>query len=386
MTLKKPKVLIITPGSFPIPSPRSSSVETVIDRVTNALQEKVDFYIAGKKSRGFSRIEQNGNIHYYRCRFKNWRHYLLKVLPYIKEINPDIIQVENRPKFAGFLRKILPHQKIFLSLHSTAFISSSAIPKNELIQSIHSCDKVIVNSHFLKEVVIQKTQCPSEKVAVNHLGVDISQFTSKWDSDLMANREVLKRNDLEDKQILLFVGRLRKMKGIHHLLNILPSLIKKHPDLCLVIIGNAFYSSKRKTNYVLNLEKTAKQFPGHVKFIPFVPHSEIHRWFQSASIVYVPSQVKEAFGLVNVEAMACGVPVIASRAGGMKEIIKHGNTGYLIDLNNIEAELTHYTENLLTDPGKQKDLGINAISSINSHFTWDHCANRLYELYLDEWK
>jgi spore coat protein SA len=387
LTVKKPKVVIITPGSFPIPSPRSSSVETVVDRVTHALQEKVDFYIAGKKSRGYSRIEQNGNIQYYRCRFKNWRHYLLNVIPYIKEINPDIIQVENRPKYALFLRKSLPHQKILLSLHSTAFISSSSISKNELILSVHAADKVIVNSNFLKKVVIQKTQCNSEKVVVNHLGVDVSQFTSKWDSDLMANREVLKiALNLENKQILLFVGRLKKMKGIHHLLNILPELIKMHPDLCLVIIGNAFYSSSRKTNYVLNLEKKANQFPDHVKLLPFIPHSEIHRWFQLASIVYVPSKGKEAFGLVNVEAMACGVPVIASRAGGMKEIIQHGKTGYLIDINNIEPELTHYTNKLLSNPGNQKEVGLNAISSINSHFTWDHCATRLYELYLNEWK
>ncbi|WP_083573892.1 glycosyltransferase family 4 protein [Rossellomorea aquimaris] len=303
----------------------------------------------------------------------------------IKEIAPDIIQVENRPRYVQLLRSLLPYQKIVLSLHSTAFISPPALPKEELIRCIRMADRVVVNSEFLKEIIIQRTGCTKDKVFVNHLGVDTAQFRSKWLSNLKKPRKAFKKiQNLESRKVLLYVGRLRKMKGIHHLLNVMPALIKKHPDICLVIVGSASYSSARKTKYVLKLEETAERFPGHVKFIPFIPHSSIQQWFQLADIAYVPSTGKEAFGLVNVEAMACGVPVIASKAGGMKEIIEHGKTGYLIELNQLEEGLIHHTEALLSNQQLQKEIGSNARSAVHHHFTWERCAERLFDLYLRE--
>lgn len=382
---RNPKVVIITPGSFTIPSPRSSSVETVIDKITKSLQEKVDFHVFGKKSKSLPSNQKVGNISYYRYYFKNWKYYLMKSISKIKEINPDIIQVENRPLYVLYLKKMFSNSKskIWLSLHSTKFISSAAISISQLKKCIQITDKIIVNSQFLKDFLVRKTNCREEKVIVNHLGVDISQFKSKWhSSQLEAINEQKKRMGLENRNILLFVGRLKKMKGVHYILNILPELIKDNPKIFVVIIGSAFYGSTRKTGYVNRLEKRAQKFPNHIKFLPFISHDKIQNWYQLADLVYVPSNKNEAFGLVNLEAMACGVPVIASKAGGMKEIIEHGKTGYLIELSTIENGLLEYTKKILSSPEKQKKFGENCIHSIKSKYTWDHCAQRLYKLYL----
>ena len=107
----------------------------------------------------------------------------------------------------------------------------------------------------------------------------------------------------------------------------MPSIIQAVPDTLLIIAGSAFYGSERRTSYVDKLYTLAKDFPEHVRFMSFIPHEEIHIWFKAAEIVLVPSIGHEAFGLVNVEAMACGVPVIATNIGGMPEVIEHGKNG-----------------------------------------------------------
>jgi spore coat protein SA len=262
------------------------------------------------------------------------------------------------------------------------FISTSHIGKEELFSCLNQADKIIVNSHFLKNHLINQTSCEAAKIIVNHLGVDTNQFQSKWSNDQI-NKKVnfIKQWNLEGKKILLFVGRLRKIKGIHRILQAMPSIIQTVPDILLIIAGSAFYGSDRKTNYVDHLYQLAKDFPNHVRFISFIPHAEIHRWFEAADIVLVPSIGQEGFGLVNVEAMACGVPVIATNIGGMPEVIEHGRTGYLINTDNLEAELANYVIQLLNNPTRIKTFGLNSVNRVQENFTWEKSAYRLIQLY-----
>jgi spore coat protein SA len=382
MVRKKPKVSIITPGSFPIPSSRSSSVETVVEMQAISLQSEVEFTIYGKKTKELPSFEKRGSISYARFKYRNWTRYLTKVVSALSNQKPDIIQIENRPKYIPFIRQRFEKTQIWLSLHSTMFISTSHIGKEELISCLTQADKIIVNSHFLKNHLINQTNCDAAKIIVNHLGVDTNQFQSKWSNDQI-NKKVnfIKQWNLEGKKILLFVGRLRKIKGIHRILQAMPYIIQTVPDILLIIAGSAFYGSDRKTDYVNHLHQLAMSFPNHVRFISFIPHAEIHQWFEAADIVLVPSIGQEAFGLVNVEAMACGVPVIATNIGGMPEVIDHGRTGYLINTDNIEAELANYVIQLLNNPTRIKTFGLNSVNRVQENFTWKNNAYRLLKLY-----
>ncbi|MEY2195848.1 glycosyltransferase [Neobacillus sp. BF23-41] len=89
----------------------------------------------------------------------------------------------------------------------------------------------------------------------------------------------------------------------------------------------------------------------------------------------------EVFGLVNVEAMACGVPVIATNIGGMPEVIEHGRTGCLINTQYIEVELSNCVIQLLNNPKRIKRLGLNSIDRVKGNFTWENSANRILQLY-----
>ncbi|WP_077211703.1 glycosyltransferase family 4 protein [Bacillus dakarensis] len=379
----KPKVAIVTPGSFPIPSPSSSSVETVVYTIANNLKNNIDFTILGKKSKELPYQEQSNDISFIRFRFKNWKTYINKVINHLITLNPHIIQIENRPKYIPYLKEHFQDTPLILSLHSTNFISRSRISNEQLRHCINLCTKIIVNSQFLKNHLIDKTGCAEDKVFVNHLGVDVNQFKSKWNIKDKAMEEDTIRQSLgiKDQHVLLYVGRLRKMKGVHKLLEAFPYIIESNPNTILIIAGSAFYGTNRITGYVQKLTEKAKQFPDQIKFIPFIPHDEIHRWFKIADIVLVPSITKEAFGLVNVEAMATGVPVIATRIGGMPEIIQHGETGFLADKFNMEIELAAYVNQLLSDPIKINKMGENSIKRVHEHFTWEKCASRLNHLY-----
>ena len=382
----KPRVVIITPGSFPIPSPNSSSVETVVDRLTNALKTTVEFTILGKKSKDLPFIEKKENIIYRRFTYRKWTGYLKKAVAILSKLNPHIIQIENRPKYISIIRKAFPETQIWLSIHSTFFISKSRISKDELINSLHSTNKIIVNSQFLKNYLVKKTSCDESKIFVNNLGVDTSQFRSKWGSAQSDRKTIKNKMDLDGKRILLFVGRLRKIKGVDRILKAMPAIIKNDPNTILIIVGSAFYGSDKKTDYVEYLYQLAAGISHHVRMIPFIPHDEIHSWFEAADIVLVPSIGKEAFGLVNVEAMACGVPVIATNVGGLPEVIEHGKTGFLLNVKDIEKELGEYVIRMLSSPQILKQMGKKSVEHVQENFTWEKCAKRLLTLYRQEVK
>lgn len=381
--LGKKCVAVVTPGTFAIPSTRSSSVEKVVVEVTNRLKKEVDFLIIGKRTRGLAALEKKNGMTYYRPAYTNRKQYLMRAAEKIQQMNAHIIQVENRPRYAAFLKQRFPHKKVWLTLHSMTYMSQPHMSHKEFRRCVSVVDKVIVNSHFLKgRVVAAVPQC-AHKIEVIHLGVSQRQFISKWSSEGINVRATL-ANQLgyKHKQVILYVGRLIAIKGVHHLLKVMPHIIKKYPDAVLVVVGSAFYGKNTVTPYVSKLHQLGNAMPRNVRFIPFVPSNLIHRWYCLADIVVVPSFENEAFGLVNVEAMSCGVPVVATNSGGIKEIVEHGKTGLMISPSRIDTELERALLDLLAHPRKRKQMGEASQRRIASHFTWQHTARRFYEAYV----
>jgi spore coat protein SA len=103
-------------------------------------------------------------------------------------------------------------------------------------------------------------------------------------------------------------------------------------------------------------------------------------WFLAADVAVVPSGTREAFGLVNVEAMACGLPVVATRAGGMKEIIEDGVTGFLVDPERLHEEMLVRLLVLLKDETLRVTMGARSRERVERRFTWHHSAARWLEL------
>ncbi|WP_419874327.1 glycosyltransferase family 4 protein [Candidatus Pristimantibacillus sp. PTI5] len=375
------KVAIVTPGSFPIPSSGSSSVERVIEKFAPLLKPYAEPRIFGRLSRRLPRKGQFNGVVCERFGAGNKQRYIQEVGRAVRRYSPQIIDVENRPQFVLTMKRMNPGKSVWLYLHSSTFISSPYISSSQLHKCLQAADKIIVNSEFLRRIVVSKAPEVASKLRVVYPGVDTNRFPSQYSTEGAGKRESLRqKRGLRGKKVVLFMGRLIPLKGVHHLLNIVPQLAKSHPELVVVVVGSPFYGSHRKTAYARKLERLGRKCPGHVRFVPYVPYTQVPSWMLVADVVVVPSGAREAFGLVNVEAMSCGVPVVATRAGGMKEIIRNGETGYLVNQSNIERELRERLNELLRDKQLRQKLGRQSRERVEQTFTWRHTAERWVKL------
>jgi spore coat protein SA len=377
---RRMKVAMITPGTFPIPSVKSSSIEMLVEKLANLIQKEADVFIFGTKFRKQLEFEQKGAITYHRY-LKQEKTYIDQVIAELLGLEPDIIQIENRPRFARAVRLAMPKAKIILFMQSTLFLSRPHIGREELLTCLEAADVIVVNSQYLQDYLLQEFNGLSSKITVNHLGVDINQFQPKWHQEEKAAAELLRKEwGVNDKKVLLYVGRLVEIKGVHHVLEAMPEIIKADPSIVLFIAGSTLSPTSSNLEYVEELEKLAEKVKEHVTFTKFIPHNEIHKWFQMADLLVVPS-VAEPFGLVNVEAMAVGTPVIATNSGGIPEIVDDGKTGILIQPERVHEELIWKIVRLFKNPADLMKMGVKSVKKVRAHFTWSHTAQRQLALY-----
>ncbi|WP_274363840.1 glycosyltransferase family 4 protein [Paenibacillus thermotolerans] len=379
----KPRVAIVTPGSYPIPSERSSSVENVVRHVGALISRSVSLWVLGKKMRGFPSSQTIGEVRYLRPpQTKSSRTYVRAASREISRLRPDIIQIENRPLFIPGFKRRHPGCKVWLSLHSTTFLSDKKFSKEALRAAMSGADCIIVNSKFLKAYVAEKFPSAAMKIRVNYLGVDSKRFVSRWTSEGDKLRtKLLGSLGLEGRKILLFVGRLIEKKGVHHILKAMPAIIERHPEVILLVVGSADYGDNSSTPYVRSLYAAAKKIKDHVRFVRYVPYDQIHQWYCMADLAVLPSFKNEAFGLVNVEAMASGVPVIATNAGGMKELIVDGETGFLIPPRSMHEHIAEKAILLLERPELIRQMGESSVQRVKERFLWEHTAKRMETWY-----
>jgi len=295
---------------------------------------------------------------------------------------PDIIHIENRPFTAGLIRHRFPRIPLILSLHSTTFVNPRIYGKRQLQACFDQVDRIVVNSEYLARWLKSRFVIPPHKLHVCRPGVDADAFASKFVRAGREQGEALREElGYEHKKIILYMGRLVPIKGVHHLLAALPDVLAEHNDAVLVICGSARVGSDRLTPYVRRLHKLGNTMPQHVRFVPFVPYSAAPAWYQAADVVAVPSAREEAFGLVNAEALACGTPVVATRAGGIMEIVRHEENGLLVDPAHMKRELARSLCRLLRDKQLRERLGRQGAEMVRRHFTWENAAASYAELY-----
>ena len=182
---------------------------------------------------------------------------------------------------------------------------------------------------------------------------------------------------------VLFVGRLTPHKGIDVLIRALP------PDARLTIIGSEGHDPRPpERDYPSLLRSLAAG--RRVQFLGAVDDEELARQYRTAAVLVIPSVertcygrrivVSELLGLVALEAMASGTPVIASRLGGLPEIVEDGVTGYLVPPGDVVTLRERLTQ-VLADPAAAARLGSNARKAVVAELTWDRCADRCLAAY-----
>jgi teichuronic acid biosynthesis glycosyltransferase TuaC len=229
-------------------------------------------------------------------------------------------------------------------------------------QAIRSVDFIITVSAALREKTLV-LETPKQAIRVIPNGFDHHKFAL---IDRYSARERLGLP--QDKKILVFTSRLDHAKGLSYLLSAFRTVLEHRSDCLLVLVGDGPYRNHLEQEVrELGLQKD-------VLLMGLRPHAEIAEWMSAADLVVQPS-LNEGSPLPVYEALACGKPMIASRVGGIPELIISDDYGLLVPPANSEA----LSEALLY--GLQKEWDTERIKRHSEQYTWTHVADQLLGLY-----
>ncbi|MFM2078671.1 MAG: glycosyltransferase MshA [Actinomycetota bacterium] len=181
-----------------------------------------------------------------------------------------------------------------------------------------------------------------------------------------------------DAPVLLFVGRIQPLKAPDVAVRALAELGR--PDAILLVVGGASGSDGNAEEHHVRALVEELGLAAQVRFVAPQPHHILSTYYRAADAVVVPSR-SESFGLVALEASACGVPVVASGVGGLLTLVDHGETGYLVP-DRDPALFAHYLREIIEHPGHAAALGRRGADRAR-RYTWSFAAARLRRLYGD---
>ena len=219
------------------------------------------------------------------------------------------------------------------------------------------------------------------KIAIIPCGVDPNLFRPMRQVDA---RDALKRDQCE--RIVLFVGRIEQIKGIDVLLRALGLLFFRHPeyrnDLCLLVVGGALDpgDDAPETEKIEELRRLVHQhrMEANVSFVGSMDQQRLALFYAAADVCAVPS-LTESFGLVALEAMACGTPVVGTRVGGLQTLIEDGESGLLVPAGDYQA-LADAMARVLSDHRLRMHLAHGARDRAE-HYSWRRVGDDIEALY-----
>ncbi len=237
--------------------------------------------------------------------------------------------------------------------------------------------KVIANSRAVRERLILFGVSP-DKIEILHPGVDSNAFRL-----CKVPEDFLVRKGLKGRRILLTVGRLIERKGHDQTLEALPAIIQCFPDALYCIVGVGPQEG------VIREKIRSLKLENHVRLLGKVSDEELVFLYNACEVFVMPSREIaegghiEGFGIVYLEANACGKPVIGGRSGGVGEAIRDGETGFLVDPARAE-EITEKVNALLSDPRRAEAMGERGLKRVREEFNWEQYVNQVYRWFEGE--
>jgi D-inositol-3-phosphate glycosyltransferase len=232
---------------------------------------------------------------------------------------------------------------------------------------VRDCDRIIAPTEREKEYLIHYYDASPKAIAVIPCGVNLELFRS-------LEKEIARNYlGLDGKGIILFVGRIVPLKGIDKLLMAMPYLENGQRLKLLVIGGDEYCRDEMK-----RLRSLAQSLQIHdsVSFLGLVKHEELPYFYSAADLCVLPSYY-ESFGLVALESLACGTPVVATKVGGLESVIRQGETGYVV-LDNTPFRLANKMALLLSMSNKE---AISSIRASVTKFSWSRIAEEIVNEY-----
>ena len=252
--------------------------------------------------------------------------------------------------------------------------------------AIEQASAVIAVSRETRDDVLRLFDVKPERVHVIHNGIDLDEYRPSPHAD------VLDRHSIDrSRPYVLFVGRITRQKGILHLLEAIPNL---DPALQIVLCAGAPDTPEIGREMAARVQALQQTRPGIIWISDMLPRADVIQLYTHAAVFCCPS-VYEPFGIINLEAMACNTPVVASAVGGIKEVVIPGETGFLVDPHlgpdgfepsdpaAFAAGLADAINRLAENAGLRASMANAGRKRVQDHFTWDAIASATDDLYRD---
>lgn len=252
--------------------------------------------------------------------------------------------------------------------------------------AIEQADAVIAVSKETRADVLRLFDIAPDRVHVIHNGIDLDEYRAVTGTD------VLERHGIDPaRPFLLFVGRITRQKGIIHLVEAIPHIDR---DLQIVLCAGAPDTPEIGYEMERAFAAVAADRPGLIWIREMLPRPDVIQLYTHAAVFCCPS-VYEPFGIINLEAMACGTAVVASAVGGIPEVVVADETGVLVDPGltpggfepadpaAFATALAAAINRLSRDPDLRARFGAAGRARVEAHFSWDAIAATTLDLYAE---
>jgi len=250
--------------------------------------------------------------------------------------------------------------------------------------AIEDADAVIAVSRETRADVLRLFDVAPERVHVVHNGIDLDEY--RFDPGV----DALVAHGIDpDRPYVLFVGRVTRQKGIIHLVNAIPAI---DPSLQVVLCAGAPDTREIGEEMAARVAEVSAARPGVTWIREMLPRPAAIQLYSHAAVFCCPS-VYEPFGIINLEAMACGTAVVASAVGGIPEVVVPGETGLLVDVEirpgsfdpvdpaRFSADLAAAIDRVGLDPALREEMGRAGRRRAEAEFGWDAIAARTLSVY-----
>lgn len=260
-------------------------------------------------------------------------------------------------------------------------------------QAYTGATAIIAVSHGMREDILRSyPTVDPERVKVVHNGIDLEDWARPTDAEFESlTQEIQARYGIDpERPTIVFVGRITRQKGLPHLLRAAQQL---PAEVQLILCAGAPDTKEIKAEVDEAVATLQTERTGVIMIEEMLPHRELQAVLASSDVFVCPS-VYEPLGIVNLEAMAMGLPVVGSATGGIPDVIVDGETGYLVPIEQLQdgtgtpiepekfaADLAERLTALVMDAELTARMGKAARQRVEKHFAWSAIAERTMEVY-----
>lgn len=275
----------------------------------------------------------------------------------------------------AFYRKIqISPQPFVVHVHQKPLYPPVHLPSRSRIV-LNVADAIIVIDHDSKNLLCQNFNVPEDKVHVIYNGVDLNTFRPITTEEKEKTKE---KYEIQGK-VVLYVGKFGPRRGLHNIIKSAPRVLCDKPETTFCFVG----FTREKKGYLSKIEKLSDKLnvSQNIRYFNFIPHESLSQIYGMADVFVMPDMYHGASSMTLFEAMACGVPIVATH---LEPDDIPGYDQSLVDLEYGDTEsLSYAITKVLSDRDLADKLSVHCRQIAENFFSWERVAKEVYNLYMD---